>query len=320
MKAPSNDFSYPPVGFRGRRLKVWALGFVCLSLATLGLTFYQIAKRQKWFEPTITFYSYLDHSEGIQVGDPVYLMGFKIGHVYKIDVGSSEPGHERQLVLIYKVRKKYHYYINEDSILQIQRFIPGTSKLELTQGKLNPETGTSLPEHSTEAPVEVVLGSTLGGVADKFSSVLDKIQNPDGSIGKLLDTSEVHDQLVDLLGSMSGTLDSATSLVTHLDHDLTGENGELKKTLHEIAASLETARTFIEGLKKHWFLRSAFPTTDKKEETPKKATKGSFAPKKADPAPPQKLQTPSPAPKSEEPAPTPKPKQDRTPLVKHPQK
>lgn len=309
MKAPSNDFSYPPVGFRGRHLRLWAFAFVALALAALGLTFYQIAKRQKWFESTITFYSYLDHSEGIQLGDPVYLMGFKIGYVYKIDVGSSEPGHERQLVLIYKVRKKYHYYINEDSILQIQRFIPGTAKLELKQGKVNPDTRMPLPTHSTEAPIEVVLGSTLGGVADKFAAVLDKIQNPEGSIGKLLDTSEVHDELVALLDSMSGTLDSGTSLITHLDRDLTGEQGELKKTLHEIAASLESARTFIEGLKNHWLFRSAFRKKEKGTETPEKAAKGSFSPPAPEPAPlPQ-------SPSKQNP-----PKLDRTPLVQHPRK
>ena len=311
MKVPSNDFSYPPVGFRGRRLKLWAIAFVGLALATLCLTFYQIAKRQKWFESTITFYSYLDHSQGIQVGDPVYLMGFKIGYVYKIDVGSSEPGHERQLVLIYKVRKKYHYYINEDSILQIQRFIPGTAKLELTQGRMNPDTKTPLPDHSTETPIEVVLGSTLGGVADKFAAVLDKIQNPEGSIGKMLDTSEVHDQLVSLLDSMSSTLDSGTSLITHLDRDLTGEQGELKKTLHEIAASLETARTFIEGLKNHWLFRSAFKKKDKAAQSKPITTKGSLAPSKPDPAPPANSDAP------EKPQP---PKQDRTPLVQHPRK
>ena len=307
MKVPANDFSYPPVGFRGRHLKLWAIGFVAVALTAFGLVFYQIAKRQKWFEPTITFYSYLDHSEGIQVGDPVYLMGFKIGHVYKIDVGSSEPGHERQLVLIYKVLETYHYYINEDSVLQIKRFIPGTAKLELTKGLINSDTGASLAPHSTDAPIEVVLGSTLGGVADKFSSVLDKIQNPEGSIGKLLDTAEVHDQLVDLLDSMSGTLDSTTSLVTHLDRDLTGEQGELKKTLHEIAASLQTARTFLEGLKNHWFLRSAFQKKEKKTASPK-PVKGSFSPSAPDPAPPAR----------EKPAPV--MRQDRTPLAEHPQK
>jgi ABC-type transporter Mla subunit MlaD len=284
---------------------------VALALAALFLTFYQIAKRQKWFEPTITLYSYLDHSQGIQIGDPVYLMGFKIGYVYKIDVGSSEPGHERQLVLIYKVRKKYHYYINEDSVLEIQRFIPGTAKLELTQGKVDPKTGMPLADHSTETPVKVVLGSTLGGVADKFSSVLDKIQNPEGSIGKLLDTPEVHDRMVTLLDSMSGTLDSTSSLVSHLDRDLTGEHGELKKTLHEIAASLETARTFLEGLKNHWLFRSAFKKKDKQAGDKPPSTKGSLAPSKPDPAPPSKTDAP------QQPA---APKQNRAPLVKHPGK
>jgi len=313
MKVPANDFSYPPVGFRGRHLKLWAIGFVAVALTALGLVFYQIAKRQKWFEPSITFYSYLDHSEGIQVGDPVYLMGFKIGHVYKIDVGSNEPGHERQLVLIYKVLETYHYYINEDSVLQIQRFIPGTAKLELTKGQINADTGAPLPPHSTEAPIRVVLGSTLGGVADKFALVLDKIQNPEGSIGKLLDTSEVHDQLVDLLESMSGTLDSTSKLVSHLDRDLTGEQGELKKTLHEIAASLQTARTFIEGLKNHWFLRGAFKKKDEKP-APSKPVKGSFAPSRPEPAPPRRE-----SPAQALPA-APAVKQDRTPLVRHPDK
>lgn len=311
MKVPSNDFSYPPVGFRGRRLTLWSIAFVGLALAALGLTFYQVAKRQKWFEPNITFYSYLDHSQGIQVGDPVYLMGFRIGHVYKIDVGSSEPGHERQLVLIYKVLKAYHYYINEDSVLEVQRFLPGTAKLELIKGRIDPQTGQPLPTHSTEEPVQVVLGSTLGGVADKFSAVLDKIQNPEGSIGKLLDTAEVHDQFVDLLESMSGTLDSTTSLVSHLDRDLTGEHGELKKTLHEIAASLETARTFLDGLKNHWLFRSAFQKKEKQASDKPQSTKGSLSPSKPEPAP---LQNPAPP---QQPA---APKQDRTPLAKHPKK
>ena len=302
MKIPANEFSLPPVGFRGRQLRAWAYAFVFITLATLLSSFYYIAKHQKWFERYIIFYSYLDHSQGIQAGDPVYLMGFKIGYVTKIDVGSSEPGHERQLVLIYKVQKGYHYYINEDSILQIQRFIPGTAKLELLQGQVNPETGIPLPDHPTDQPIQVVLGSTLGGVADKFATVLDKIQNPEGSIGKLLDKSEVHDQLVSLLDSMSKTLDSTTSLVSHLDKDLTGEKGELKRALKQIGETLESTKTFIEGLKHHWLLRSAFKKeNEKKEQVEKKSTKGSFAPSAPEPAPPTL-------------------KQDRTPLVEHPRK
>jgi ABC-type transporter Mla subunit MlaD len=315
MKIPSNEFSYPPVGFRGRRLQIWAYLFILSALAILGLTFYQIAKRQHLFDRHITFYSYLDHSQGIQVGDPVFLMGFKIGYVYKLDVGSNEPGHERQLVLIYKVQRAYHYYINTDSTLEIQRFIPGTSKLELTQGKIDSATGMPQPEHPTDQPVEVVLGTTLGGVADKFAAVLDKIQNPEGSIGKLLDTSEVHDQVVTLLDSMSDTLDASTSLISHLDRDLTGEQGPLKQTLQEISQSLKSAREFIEGLKTHWLFRSAFRKKDPNAYKPNTTTKGSFTARPIDPAP-LSAASPSPPP----PASVSPPKQDKTPLVTHPSK
>ncbi|MBV9464251.1 MAG: hypothetical protein JO317_08495 [Verrucomicrobiae bacterium] len=268
MKIPATDFTHPPVRSRPRWLRIWSYGFVLIALLTFLGAFYYIAKHQHWLEPYITFYSYLEDSEGVQAGDPIYLMGFKIGYVTKIDVGSSEPGHERQLVLIYKVMKAYHYYINQDSVLQVDHFLPGTPRLEITKGQVDAKTGIPLPDHRTDEPMQVVIGPTLGGIADKLAEVLDKVQDPKSSIGKLLTTSEFHDHLIKVLDTTSSTLKTVSGAIGNLNHELTA-NHELRDAMVNLSTTLESARTFIEGMKHHWLFRSAFKAnaTERTDDT-----------------------------------------------------
>src|SRR5882762_9080532 len=63
--------------------------FVFLATALLlfgfGYYIYHTAERKGWFKIKAPFHVYVQSSAGLNVGDPVYMMGFAVGTIDKVD-------------------------------------------------------------------------------------------------------------------------------------------------------------------------------------------------------------------------------------------
>jgi ABC-type transporter Mla subunit MlaD len=55
-----------------------------LLLFGFGYYIYHTAERKGWFKITAPFFTYVQSSSGLSVGDPVYLMGFPVGQITRI--------------------------------------------------------------------------------------------------------------------------------------------------------------------------------------------------------------------------------------------
>lgn len=114
-----------------------------------------------------------------------------------------------------------------------------------------------------------------------LARISETLSQPQGSLGEWLLPTNVHRELLTVLRSASATLDSAntaiantdTNLDTLIDHvNLTLENLALMTSnlnrqvesntniLGEISDLIRNTDSFIQGLRRHWLLRSAFRT------------------------------------------------------------
>ena len=63
--------------------------FVFLATALLlfgfGYYIYHTAERKGWFKIKAPFHTYVQSSAGLKVGDPVYMMGFPVGQITRVD-------------------------------------------------------------------------------------------------------------------------------------------------------------------------------------------------------------------------------------------
>ncbi len=121
---------------------------------------------------------------------------------------------------------------------------------------------------------------------ENLEAITEMLKEPKGGLGEWLFPTDVREQLVTTLGTADGTLQSVdeklatvssnlnvslTSLTESLDNlsEITGNlNRQVQlnpEMLSQISGVVTNADALVQGLKKHWFLRSSF-----KEKKPKK--------------------------------------------------
>jgi hypothetical protein len=87
--------------------------FVFLATALLlfgfGYYIYHTAERKGWFLIKAPFYTFVESSSGLNVGDPVVMMGFPVGDITRIH--AMPPGDPHNVLVEFEVRDTYFRYI-----------------------------------------------------------------------------------------------------------------------------------------------------------------------------------------------------------------
>jgi len=112
--------------------------FVFLATALLlfgfGYYIYHTAERKGWFKIKAPFFTYVQSSAGLNVGDPVFMMGFAVGQI--TDIHPMPPGDRHNVRVQFEVVADYFRYIwTGGSYLKVNAadFL-GKRQLEVTRG------------------------------------------------------------------------------------------------------------------------------------------------------------------------------------------
>ena len=87
--------------------------FVFLATALLlfgfGYYIYHTADRKGWFKIKAPFHTYLQSSAGLNVGDPVYMMGFQVGQI--TSVHPRQPRDPHNVEVDFEIHEPYFRYL-----------------------------------------------------------------------------------------------------------------------------------------------------------------------------------------------------------------
>lgn len=147
----------PQLRTRLRRVEKIVGMFVTLALVLLlaGFAYYlhQTAKRKGWFIPKCRYYTFAMSGEGLNVGDPVMLMGFPVGEITEIT--AEPPGAWYKVFVTFEVRRPYYGYVWSDSKAKITATgLLGARRLEVTSGYTGQPTVYENGERIVELLVE----------------------------------------------------------------------------------------------------------------------------------------------------------------------
>ena len=112
--------------------------FVFLATALLlfgfGYYIYHTAERKGWFKIKAPFFTYLHSSAGLNVKDPVYMMGFQVGEITRVHPMPPRDRHEVE-VDFEIVDPYFHYLWTDGSYLKVNAadFL-GKRQIEVTRG------------------------------------------------------------------------------------------------------------------------------------------------------------------------------------------
>jgi len=155
--------------------------FVFLATALLlfgfGYYIYHTAERKGWFVIKAPFHTYLQSASGLNVGDPVVMMGFPVGEITRIHV--TEPGDPHNVRLEFAVRDKYFRYIwAGGSYVKVNSadFL-GKRQLEVTRGTNGPAICVTQPGFIKTIPELEQLVAAETNHWQLYQDVLDENSN-----------------------------------------------------------------------------------------------------------------------------------------------
>lgn len=126
-------------GVKSRRIERWVGVFVLLAvlllLAGFGYHLYHTAQRKGWLLPRAPYFTLLQSAEGLNIGDPITMMGFNIGEITHIT--AEPPASDNRVFIGFTIRQPYYGYIWTDSrVLITASGLLGGRRLEVTPGKV----------------------------------------------------------------------------------------------------------------------------------------------------------------------------------------
>ncbi len=80
-----------------------------LLLSGFGYYIYHTAEHKGWFKIKAPFFCYVQSSSGLNVGDPVYMMGFAVGNITSVE--PQKPYEPHNVILKFEVQDPYFRYL-----------------------------------------------------------------------------------------------------------------------------------------------------------------------------------------------------------------
>ena len=169
--------------------------FVFLATALLlfgfGYYIYHTAERKGWFVIKAKFHTYVQSSAGLNVGDPVVMMGFPVGQITLIH--AMPPGDEHNVRVEFEIRDSYFRYIWRDgSFVKVNAadFL-GKRQLEVTRGTNGPAICVTQPGAWKTIPELEQLVVTQTNRWQLYQDVLDNNSNLVFDVYTMLDKTNL---------------------------------------------------------------------------------------------------------------------------------
>ncbi|HMA02388.1 MAG: MlaD family protein [Gemmatimonas sp.] len=199
------------------QLKVGGLILVAIAILTIAVV--KLGEAADLFTKRYTLVTFLSNSNGLQKGGTVTLAGQLAGNVKQIDFLPPSGDTTRNLRVTLEVEERLHKLIREDSRIKLKSLgLLGDKVLDITPGTprfgILPagDTIQSLPSLDYEAMLTQANGALTDVVqlTHDLRSITGGIAHGDGTMGQLINSRTMYDQL-------NGTLTHLNGVLTRLD-------------------------------------------------------------------------------------------------------
>src|SRR5271157_5619118 len=268
-----------------------------LMVAGFAYYLYHTAERKGWFTPKCPYYAFVQSADGLHVGDPVLLMGFAVkkpyyGYIWsdsKAKIAGSSFLGGRQLEVT-KGRTGTPTAYEESG--RVAEVLVGDRKVPLGEDLLGvplaTEEAPGLAERADRLvaqieqklpPITEKLDAVLANtqrlsanlddvvgrtrpVVENLDAITMHLRNPRGSLGEWMLTPELQAKLNGTLEKIDSNLSALRGSLHNVDEITSNIRTKLdanQNILGEVSGLVRDTDDLVQGLKRHWLLRSAFP-------------------------------------------------------------
>ncbi|RMF12854.1 MAG: MCE family protein [Candidatus Dadabacteria bacterium] len=225
-----------------RLIRIGAFSLVALALFSLAALV--VGRKAGYFASYYRLVASFESVQGLDVGQPVWLNGVDVGLVERINLIH---GDARKIEVILTIEEDYQEFIRADSVAMLgTQGLLGDKIVNITIGSPDQPALEDGDEIQTAAPLEIgdmmeKIGEVIKSLESSFDEIegmLADVSEGEGTLGRLVRDSSLHDEGVsvlarvdDLLADLQrgrGTIGRLLSDST-LHDDLTEITGRLKR-------------------------------------------------------------------------------------------
>jgi hypothetical protein len=218
-----------------RVVGVFVVLALLLLLAGFAYYLYRTAERKGWRVQRCPYYTFVQSADGLEVGDPVRMMGFDVGELTVIE--AQPPSSYYHVFIGIEIKRPYYGYIWTDSRIKVTTAgLLGRRQLEVTKG----ETGGPTVFEKHDRISEVVIDGKPVALADAPKGPFlppDESPSVTERAEKLLSQAEaVLPNILAVTNRVNAVLDNSAALTSNANQLV----AEVRPAVSTIAARLDT--------------------------------------------------------------------------------
>lgn len=232
--------------FEGAKLGL----FIFIGSFLIIISIFTIGNKESLFVDTIIINSKFGNVEGLKTGAPVRLSGFTIGSVSNIVLSGDSLG---TVVVTMNIEESLHHFIRLDSEASIvTEGLVGKKVVAIRPGSPSKAIAGAGSFIKSKTPLNItqVIEDTqaiiiyVRDLTKDFADIVKKINEGDGSIGKLVNNDDLYNAVVDITLSAKTSLDTITIKMDQIAELIIHTN----TTADKVFADIDTAMVAIKKI------------------------------------------------------------------------
>jgi phospholipid/cholesterol/gamma-HCH transport system substrate-binding protein len=233
--------------FEGARLGI----FIFVGSLLIVISIFTIGNKESLFIDTVIINSKFENVEGLKTGAPVRLSGYTIGSVSSIVLSGDSLG---TVIVTMSINKTLHHFIRLDSEASIvTEGLVGKKVISIIPGSPSQAIVGAGSYIKSKTPLNItqVIEDTqaiiiyVRDLTKDFADIVKKVNEGEGSIGKLVNNNELYDAAVDITQSAKTSLDSITAKMDQIADLIVTTNNTASKVFADIDTSMVAIKNIV---------------------------------------------------------------------------
>jgi len=238
--------------FEGARLGI----FIFIGSLLIVLSIFTIGNKESLFIETITLNSKFENVEGLKTGAPVRLSGYTIGSISNIVLAGDSAG---TVIVTMQIEKSLQHFIRLDSEASIvTEGLVGKKVVSITPGSQSIAIvgDGSFIKSKTPLNITQVIEDTqsiilyVKDITKDFSEIVNKVNDGEGSIGRLVNDDELYKAAVEITTSARQSLDMITAKMDEIAELIVQTNSTANVVFSNIDTSIVAIKKIVTGVEK----------------------------------------------------------------------
>jgi phospholipid/cholesterol/gamma-HCH transport system substrate-binding protein len=225
--------------------------FIFIGTVLLVFSIFFIGNKEKLFTRTIEIKAYFSQIEGLKVGAPVRLSGYDIGSVSGIAFAQNDSTAKIEVKMRIDESLKQFIRIDSEASVETEGLV-GKKIITITPGSPNQAEiyqGTTIKSKSPVNVTKIIeqtesVMSNLNELTHNFSGIFAKINQGEGSLGRLVHDDQLYNSAVNITQTGAKSLTTITNRMNDVSDLIINTTSSVKT----VVANVDSAIYDIRGL------------------------------------------------------------------------